>query len=130
MKWFLRWIASYTSPNLPKSDFSPHRIQKLGQALDLYKQILLFSITKRFHFVSNLSPLNLLENTIFSKHTISQKSVGDHHINDTFRLEQFGYMSPDIRCVYPSSACSYWESEGLAVLKHLGSVIHGTVQLQ
>lgn len=123
MKWFLRWTASYTSPNLPKSNFSPHQIQKVCQALDLYKQILIFFITKRFHFVSNLSPLILLENTIFSKHTTSQKSVGDHYINDTFRLEQFGYMSPDIRCVYPSSACSYRESEGLAVLKHLGSVM-------
>lgn len=99
-----------------------------------FKQILLFLflffMTKRIHCVSNLSPLNLLENTIFSKHTTSQKSVGDHHINDTFRLEQTGYMSPDIRRVYPSSACSYWESEGLAVLKHLRSEIHGTVQLQ
>lgn len=113
MKWFLRWTASYTSPNLPKSDFSPHWIQKLGQALDLYKQILLFFVfcccTKQFHFVSNLSHLNLLENTIFSKHATSQKSVGDHHINDTFRLEQTGYVSPDIRCVYPSSAHSNWK---------------------
>lgn len=85
---------------------------------------------KRIHFVFNLSPHNLLENTIFSKHTTSQKSVGDHHINDTFRIEQTGYMSPDIRRMYPSSARSYWESEGLAVLKHLRSEIHGTVQLQ
>lgn len=113
MKWFLRWTASYTSPNLRKSDFSPHRIQKLGQALDLYKQILLFSFlvfcTKQFHFVSNLSHSNLLENTIFSKHATSQKSVGDHHINDTFRLEQTGYVSSDIRRMYPSSAHPDWK---------------------
>ncbi len=55
MKWFLRWTASYKSPNLPKSDFSPHRTQKLGQALDLFKQILVF-FTKQIHFVSNLLP--------------------------------------------------------------------------
>lgn len=71
--------------------------------------LFLFFCTKQFHFVSNLSHSNLLENTIFSKHATSQKSVGDHHINDTFRLEQTGYVSSDIRRMYPSSAHPDWK---------------------